>query len=215
MGIWKVSKDGDDILLFEKGKNIETFNFLRQQLKTSKHNLCLADYIGEGGDYMGAFVCTAGIDIEKKLDEFVKDLDDYSSILLKSLADRLAEALTEFMHEKVRKEIWGYAKIENYTNDDLIKEKYDGIRPAPGYTACPDHTEKLKIFKILDAERIGVNLTENMSMYPNATVSGYYFSYPGSKYFSVGKIQDDQLQDYAKRKKMTLNETEKWLRSNI
>ena len=215
LGIWKVSKDGDDILLFEKGKNIETFNFLRQQLKTSKHNLCLADYIGEGGDYMGAFVCTAGIDIEKKLDEFVKDLDDYSSILLKSLADRLAEALTEFMHEKVRKEIWGYAKIENYTNDDLIKEKYDGIRPAPGYTACPDHTEKLKIFKILDAERIGVNLTENMSMYPNATVSGYYFSYPGSKYFSVGKIQDDQLQDYAKRKKMTLNETEKWLRSNI
>jgi 5-methyltetrahydrofolate--homocysteine methyltransferase len=119
------------------------------------------------------------------------------------------------MHEKVRKDIWGYATKENYNNNDLIKEKYDGIRPAPGYTACPDHTEKTKIFKILDAERIGVSLTENMSMYPNATVSGYYFSYPESKYFSVGKIQDDQLEDYSKRKKMTLKETEKWLRSNI
>ena len=214
IGIWNAENKGDDIVLLENGKNIERFNFLRQQLKTSKHNLCLADYI-DNDDYMGVFVCTAGIDIENQLNVFKKDLDDYNSILLKSLADRLVEALTEYIHEKVRKDIWGYSSMENYNNDDLIKEKYSGIRPAPGYTACPDHTEKIKIFKILNAERIGVSLTENMSMYPNATISGYYFSYPESKYFSIGKIQDDQLADYAKRKNITLNEAEKWLRSNI
>ena len=119
------------------------------------------------------------------------------------------------MHEKVRTEIWGYSSNENYQNDDLIKEKYDGIRPAPGYTACPDHIEKLKIFKLLDAEKIGVSLTESMAMYPNATVSGYYFSHPESKYFSVGKIQNDQVEDYSKRKKQTVEETQKWLSQNI
>ena len=164
---------------------------------------------------MGAFVCTAGLDIEQQLEIFETDLDDYNSILLKSLADRLAEALTEYMHEKVRKEIWGYSSNENYVNTELIQEKYNGIRPAPGYTACPDHSEKLKIFKLLNAEKIGVSLTKSMAMYPNATVSGYYFSHPESKYFSVGKIQDDQVKDYAKRKNKTINEIEKWLRSNI
>ena len=215
VGIWEAKKVGDDVVILENGEIIETFNFLRQQAKKTKNNLCLADYISEKNDFMGAFVCTAGLEIEKQLEIFKNDLDDYNSILLKSLADRLAEALTEYMHEKVRAEIWGYSSNENYQNDDLIKEKYDGIRPAPGYTACPDHIEKLKIFKLLDAEKIGVSLTESMAMYPNATVSGYYFSHPESKYFSVGKIQNDQVEDYSKRKKQTVEETQKWLSQNI
>ncbi|HJM16504.1 MAG TPA: vitamin B12 dependent-methionine synthase activation domain-containing protein, partial [Flavobacteriales bacterium] len=215
VGIWEAKQEGDDVIISKNGEQIECFNFLRQQSKKTKNNLCLSDYISPEKDYMGAFVCTAGLAIEKQLEVFEKDLDDYNSILLKSLADRLAEALTEYMHEKVRKEIWGYSSNENYTNNDLIKEQYNGIRPAPGYTACPDHTEKLKIFKLLNAEQIGVVLTESMAMYPNATVSGYYLSHPESKYFSVGKIQDDQIADYAKRKNKSINEIEKWLRSNI
>ena len=215
VGVWEAKQDGDDVVLSENGKKVETFHFLRQQSKKTKNNLCLSDYISPIKDYMGAFVCTAGLDIENQLSVFEKDLDDYNNILLKSLADRLAEALTEYMHEKVRKEIWGYSSSENYRNDELIKEEYNGIRPAPGYTACPDHTEKLKIFKLLNAEEIGVSLTESMAMYPNATVSGYYFSHPNSKYFSVGKIQDDQILDYSKRKNKSTKEIEKWLRSNI
>ena len=215
VGIWEAKQEGDDVIISESGEKIETFNFLRQQSKKSKNNLCLSDYISPVKDYMGSFVCTAGLGIENQLEVFEKDLDDYNNILLKSLADRLAEALTEYMHEKVRKEIWGYSSSEDYSNKDLIKEEYNGIRPAPGYTACPDHTEKLKIFKLLNAEKIGVSLTVNMAMYPNATVSGYYFSHPNSKYFSVGKIQDDQIEDYAKRKNNSTKEIEKWLRSNI
>jgi 5-methyltetrahydrofolate--homocysteine methyltransferase len=215
VGIWEAKQEGDDVFLSENGEQIECFNFLRQQSKKTKNNLCLSDYVSPKKDYMGAFVCTAGLEIENQLEVFEKDLDDYNNILLKSLADRLAEALTEYIHEKVRKEIWGYASTENYSNNDLIKEEYHGIRPAPGYTACPDHTEKLKIFKLLNAEQIGVSLTESMAMYPNATVSGYYFSHPNSKYFSVGKIQDDQIADYAKRQNKSTNEIEKWLRSNI
>ena len=215
VGIWEAKKNGDDVILFENGDIKETFHFLRQQSKKKKNNLCLADYISPNKDFIGAFVCTAGLDIEKQLEIFKEDLDDYNSILLKSLADRLAEALTEYIHEKVRKEIWGYSSAENMNNDDLIKEKYHGIRPAPGYTACPDHTEKMKIFKLLSAEKIGVNLTESMAMYPNATVSGYYFSHPESKYFSVGKIQNDQIEDYSRRKKQNIEETRKWLRQNI
>ena len=165
---------------------------------------------------MGAFACTAGIGIENQLLKFEKEFDDYNIILLKAIADRLAEALTEYMHEKIRKDIWGYAKEENYNNEELIDEIYDGIRPAPGYTACPDHTEKLKIFSLLQAEKnIGISLTESMAMMPNSSVSGYYFAHPSSKYFTVGKIQDDQIEDYSKRKNMSINEVEKWLRSNI
>ncbi|MDG2265929.1 MAG: vitamin B12 dependent-methionine synthase activation domain-containing protein, partial [Candidatus Marinimicrobia bacterium] len=215
IGIWEAQQVGDDIILSENGEEIEYFNFLRQQSKKKNNNLCLSDYVSPIKDYMGAFFCTAGLEIEKQLEIFEKDLDDYNSILLKSIADRLVEALTEYMHEKVRKEIWGYASEEKLGNDDLIKEKYHGIRPAPGYTACPDHIEKLKIFKLLDAEKIGVSLTESMAMYPNATVSGYYFSHPESKYFSVGKIQNDQVEDYSKRKKQTVEETQKWLSQNI
>ena len=156
------------------------------------------------------------MEIEKQLAIFDGDQDDYNSIMLKAIADRLAEALTEYMHERIRKEIWGYAAAEQFGNEDLIAEEYRGIRPAPGYTACPDHTEKLKIFELLDVKnKIGVTLTESMAMSPNATVSGYYFAHPQAKYFSVGKVQDDQIADYAKRKNMSEDQVIKWLRSNI
>ena len=221
IGVWKANSDGDDILLKnEKDEIIEKFCTLRQQSIKSNNNLALSDYIAPETsaiqDYIGSFVCTAGLGIEKQLSIFENEYDDYNIILLKAIADRLAEALTEYMHEKIRKEIWGYSSDEVFSNNDLIDEKYNGIRPAPGYTACPDHTEKLKIFKLLNAEEnIGVSLTESMAMLPNSSVSGYYFSHPSSKYFTVGKIQDDQINDYAKRKKMSNNEVEKWLRSNI
>ena len=220
IGIWEAKSDGDDVHLFENDKKIATYNFLRQQAKKSKANRCLADFIAPISqakkDYIGSFVCTAGLGIEKQLAVFDRDQDDYNSIMLKAIADRLAEALTEYMHERVRKEIWGYAADEQLMNNDLIAEKYRGIRPAPGYTACPDHTEKLKIFELLDAKKnIGVSLTESMAMNPNATVSGYYFSHPDAKYFSVGKVQDDQILDYAKRKDMSKEKALKWLRSNI
>jgi len=218
--VWQANSVGDDVHLSENGKQIATYNFLRQQGKKTKTNRCLADFVApltsKKQDYMGSFVCTAGLGIEKQLAVFDKENDDYSSIMLKAIADRLAEALTEYMHEKIRKEIWGYAADEQFKNEDLIKEEYKGIRPAPGYTACPDHTEKLKIFELLDAEKsIGVSLTESMAMSPNASVSGYYFAHSEAKYFSVGKVQDDQIVDYAKRKNMSVEEVEKWLRSNI
>ncbi|MAU35952.1 MAG: methionine synthase [Flavobacteriales bacterium] len=220
IGIWEANSEGDDVHLFENDKQIATYNFLRQQAKKSKANRCLADFITPISqvkkDYVGSFVCTAGLGIEKQLAVFDRDQDDYNSIMLKAIADRLAEALTEYMHERVRKEIWGYAPDEQLMNNDLIAEKYRGIRPAPGYTACPDHTEKLKIFELLNAKKnIGVSLTESMAMNPNATVSGYYFSHPDAKYFSVGKVQDDQILDYAKRKDMSKEKVLKWLRSNI
>jgi 5-methyltetrahydrofolate--homocysteine methyltransferase len=220
IGVWQANSVGDDVHLFENGKQISTYNFLRQQGKKGKANRCLADFVApltsSTQDYMGSFVCTSGLGIEKQLAVFEKDHDDYNSIMLKAIADRLAEALTEYMHEKIRKEIWGYAGDEQFKNEDLIKEEYKGIRPAPGYTACPDHTEKLKIFELLDAEKsIGVSLTESMAMSPNATVSGYYFAHAEAKYFSVGKVQDDQIADYAKRKNMSVAQVEKWLRSNI
>ena len=220
IGVWQANSDGDDVHLFENGKQISTYNFLRQQGKKSKSNRCLADLVAPltsgRKDYMGSFVCTAGLGIEKQLAVYEKDHDDYNSIMLKAIADRLAEALTEYMHEKIRKAIWGYAADEQFENKDLIKEEYKGIRPAPGYTACPDHTEKLKIFELLNAEKsINVSLTESMAMSPNASVSGYYFAHADAKYFSVGKVQDDQIEDYAKRKNMSVEQVEKWLRSNI
>ena len=163
-------------------------------------------------DFIGAFALTTGIGIEKKLKEFEKKHDDYSSIMLKALADRLAEAFSELMHLRVRKEFWGYAKDENISNEDLIHEKYQGIRPAPGYPAQPDHTEKKIIFDLLEAEKnTGITLTESMAMFPTAAVSGLYFAHPESHYFGVGKIKKDQVEDYARRKGMSLEETEKWL----
>lgn len=179
-------------------------------------NLALSDYIApkDSGvnDYIGGFAVTAGIGIEALLEKYEKDHDDYNSILIKAIADRLAEAFAECMHEKVRKEYWGYASDESFDNEALIKEEYAGIRPAPGYPACPDHTEKSILFKLLDPNcRTGIALTESFAMYPASSVSGMYFSHPDSKYFGLGKIEKDQVVDYAKRKNMTVEEVEKWL----
>lgn len=190
---------------------------LRQQSQKASNlaNYCLSDFVAplETGqtDYIGGFAVTAGIGIEALLDKYEKDHDDYNSIMVKALADRLVEALAELMHERVRKEIWGYAKNETFSNEDLIKESYLGIRPAPGYPACPDHTEKRMLFDLLEAEQLGITLTESYAMYPASSVSGWYFSHPDSRYFPVGKIFKDQVEDYARRKDMPLEEIERWL----
>ncbi|HAD86251.1 MAG TPA: methionine synthase, partial [Rhodospirillaceae bacterium] len=162
------------------------------------------------------FAVTAGLGIESKLAEFKAVHDDYSDILLKALADRLAEAFAERMHERVRKEFWGYATEEELANDELIREKYRGIRPAPGYPACPDHTEKRKLFDLLDAENnTGINLTDSFAMMPASSVSGFYFAHPQSQYFGLGKISKDQVEDYAQRKGMDLEIMERWLAPNL
>lgn len=190
---------------------------LRQQgLKASNlPNYCLSDFVaplGEEVDYVGAFAVTTGLGIEKKLAEFEKDHDDYNGIMLKALADRLAEAFAEYLHEKVRTDYWAYAKDEKLSNEELISEKYEGIRPAPGYPACPDHTEKIRLFELLEVEKhTGISLTESLAMYPASSVSGFYFSHPKSTYYGLGKIAKDQVEDYAKRKGMTVEEVEKWL----
>jgi len=191
---------------------------IRQQMQKSKgeSNIALADYIApkESGieDYIGMFAVTAGIGIEKMIDKFEKEHDDYNSIMIKSIADRLAEAFAEHLHELVRNEHWGYVSDEKFSNEELIKEKYIGIRPAPGYPAQPDHTEKPIIFSLLDVEmNVGIKLTESMAMYPAASVSGLYFSHPKAKYFSVGKIAKDQVLDYHRRKGMSVEEIERWL----
>jgi len=220
LGFWPAQSVGDDIVLFkddERKEKLKVLHQLRQQGKkaTGIPNLSLADFVanGEGkADYVGGFAVTAGLGIEKKLKEFETDHDDYNSILLKALADRLAEAFAERLHQLVRTEFWGYASDEQLDNDSLIKENYQGIRPAPGYPACPDHTEKGTLFELLEAEEIGVNLTESFAMYPAASVSGLYFMHPHSKYFGLGKIERDQLVDYAKRKGKAEAEMEKWLR---
>ena len=161
---------------------------------------------------MGAFCVTAGLGCDEKAKEFEKDHDDYNSIMVKALADRFAEACAERMHERVRKELWGYDASENLSNGELIREKYRGIRPAPGYPACPDHTEKAKLFKLLNVtENIGVDLTDSFAMFPAASVSGWYFGHPESRYFAVGKIGEDQVTDYAERKGMELKDTQRWL----
>lgn len=210
---------GDDIDLMSDGKSFATFHFLRQQNKKAQNlpNFCLADFISPeaGKDYVGMFAVTAGIGLEKLTEKHKANHDDYSDIMTKALADRLAEAFAECLHEKVRKEYWGYAKDENLTSDQLISEEYHGIRPAPGYPACPDHTEKKLLFELLEPEKIGITLTESYAMYPGAAVSGFYFSHIDSKYFGLGKIEKDQVVDYAKRKGMNLAEIEKWLSPNL
>ena len=225
VGIWPANAVGDDIEVYQDESRKELqgkFHQLRQQLKKAQgaNNHCLADYIApkESGvaDYIGGFVVTTGIGIEKHIERFEADHDDYNSIMIKALADRLAEAFTELLHEKVRKEIWGYANDENLSNNDLISEKYKGIRPAPGYPACPDHLEKPTLFKLLNAEaHTGVELTESMAMYPTASVSGWYFAHPDAKYFGVGKIEKDQVREYANRRGMELEVVEKWLGPNL
>jgi 5-methyltetrahydrofolate--homocysteine methyltransferase len=211
----------DDIEIYKdetRTKVIAINHNLRQQTQKAQgaYNMCLSDFVApkESGikDYIGAFVVTAGIGIEKWIEKFEKEHDDYSSILLKALADRLAEALAEYMHERVRKEHWGYAQNENLDNESLIKEAYQGIRPAPGYPACPDHTEKITLFNLLNAEQnVGVKLTESLAMYPAASVSGWYFAHPKAQYFGLGKIEKDQVEDLAKRKEQSIQIIEKWL----
>jgi 5-methyltetrahydrofolate--homocysteine methyltransferase len=204
---------------FEIGNKI---HFLRQQGQKASNvpNISLADFVApiETGkaDYIGAFAVTAGIGIEKLIEKFEKDHDDYNSIMIKAIADRLAEAFAELMHERVRKEFWGYDRKEKLSNEELIDEKYQGIRPAPGYPACPDHTEKRILFDLLDAEsKINIQLTESFAMYPASSVSGWYFSHPQAKYFGLGKIAKDQVEEYAKRKGMSVEETERWLAPNL
>lgn len=221
VGLFPVQREGDDVIIDPDYTNGDpyTFHFLRQQGKKGKGvpNRSLVDYIHpKKQDYFGAFAVTAGLNIEKKLEEFQKDGDDYNDIMLKAMADRLAEAAAEFLHEKVRKELWGYAKDENLDNDALVKEEYTGIRPAPGYPACPEHSEKKTLFALLEAEsRIGIRLTDSFAMYPTSSVSGFYFGHPESKYFGLGKIGEDQVEDYARRKGVSKEQAEKWLAPNL
>lgn len=221
VGIFAAGKVGDDdVAVYSSEARSEvlcTLNFLRQQAEKGKgqSNASLADFV-QSTDYIGAFVVTAGIGVEDLAHSYEKNLDDYNSILLKALADRLAEAFAEALHQKVRRDIWGYDLRERKTNKELIDEDYLGIRPAPGYPACPDHTEKLKLFKLLNPEtNIGVSLTESLAMRPAASVCGYYFAHPESQYFGLGKISKDQVEDYAKRKGMEVEEVEKWLAPNL
>jgi len=221
LGIFPANAIGDDIEVYaeESGKDVQTtFRMLRQQSekRAGQPNKSLADYVApkESGlmDYMGGFAVTTGIGIEKLLDRFEKEHDDYNSIMTKALADRLAEAFAEWLHEQVRKKYWGYAAGEQFANEELIKETYQGIRPAPGYPACPDHTEKQTLFNLLNVEKhTGIKLTESFAMFPASSVSGFYFAHPKSSYFSVGKIQRDQVEDYAQRKGMSITECERWL----
>jgi 5-methyltetrahydrofolate--homocysteine methyltransferase len=223
-GIFPANQINDDDieLTDENGKPLQTFLTLRQQSQKTKGapNIALADFIApkESGkiDYMGAFCVTTGFGVDEWAAEFEKDLDDYNSIMVKALADRFAEAFAEYLHEKVRKEIWGYSSDENLSTEEMISEDYKGIRPAPGYPACPDHLEKPTIWKLLNVEKeIGVTLTESMAMWPASSVSGYYFGNPESKYFGLGKIKEDQVVDYAKRRNVPTDYAMKWLNPNI
>jgi 5-methyltetrahydrofolate--homocysteine methyltransferase len=215
LGFWPAQARGDDILVFDAdGMQIAVLHTLRQQLakREGRNNIALADFIApEGEDYIGAFAVTAGIGEDVIAERFKRANDDYSAILVKALADRLAEAFAERLHQRVRKEFWGYAADENLSGEQLIAEQYRGIRPAPGYPAQPDHTEKGTVFRLLKAERIGVKLTESFAMWPGAAVCGLYFSHPQSAYFGVGKIERDQVEDYARRKGWNIAEAERWL----
>ena len=224
-GIFPANQINDDDILIQPTTNNEqpiTFLTLRQQSQKTKGapNIALADFIAPNDsgktDYMGAFCVTTGFGVDEWAAEFEKDLDDYNSIMVKALADRFAEAFAEYLHEKIRKEIWGYAAHENLSTEAMIEEIYEGIRPAPGYPACPDHLEKPTIWKLLNVEQeIGVTLTESMAMWPASSVSGYYFGNPESKYFGLGKIKEDQVIDYAKRRSVSTDVAMKWLNPNI
>ena len=225
VGLFPANSVGDDVEVYADERRAEvmtTLSFLRQQKgkPAGQAHECLADFIAPKSsgvpDHIGCFVVTTGLGIDEHVARFEKSHDDYSSIMLKALADRLAEAAAEHFHEKVRRELWGYAAQESLTNTQLIREEYLGIRPAPGYPACPDHTEKAKLFSLLDAEKnTGVRLTESFAMFPTAAVSGWYFAHPDSHFFAVGKIDRDQVEDYAGRKGMTVEEIERWLSPNL
>jgi 5-methyltetrahydrofolate--homocysteine methyltransferase len=221
IGFWPANAVGDDIRLFtgeSRTETLATFHGLRQQLskRDGRPNLCLSDFVAPSdtglADYVGGFVVTAGLEEVRIAEKFERANDDYRSILVKALADRIAEAFAERMHERVRREFWGYAPHESHSPDDLIREAYDGIRPAPGYPAQPDHTEKETLFRLLEAERrIGVRLTESYAMWPGSSVSGLYIAHPESYYFGVAKVERDQVEDYAARKGMSVVEVERWL----
>ncbi len=220
VGIFPAKSETDDIIIYDENRNkVININYnLRQQIKKveGQPNLCLSDFVSPNNDdYIGSFAVTTGIGIEKWIHKFEQEHDDYSSIMLKALCDRLAEAFAEKLHQIVRKEIWGYNMEENFTNEELIEESYIGIRPAPGYPACPDHTEKINLFSMLDVESIGIKLTENLAMYPASSVSGWYFSHDKSKYFGLGKITEEQIKDISERKKYPYEEMEKWLSGNL
>jgi 5-methyltetrahydrofolate--homocysteine methyltransferase len=214
LGFWKAQKTDADTVTIKHQPSTINLEFLRQQIKKAEGqpNLSLADFISPKQDYMGAFSVTIQ-GIEKHIKNFEANHDDYNKIILQALADRLAEAFAELLHKKTRTDFWGYEKDEQLTNEQLIKEEYTGIRPAPGYPACPDHTEKYKLFDLLGGEEAtGIHLTESLAMYPASSVCGWYFANPQSKYFGVGKIEKDQLQDYAKRKGMNIDDATRWLR---
>jgi 5-methyltetrahydrofolate--homocysteine methyltransferase len=219
VGLWPAQSIGDDIRVYnEQGGELAVINCLRQQVEkpAERPDFCLADFIAphDSGrkDWFGAFAVTTGLGCEQRARAFEAAHDDYNAILLKSLADRFAEAFAECLHAKVRKELWGYAGFENISNEDLIDEAYQGIRPAPGYPACPDHTTKTTLFRLLNAsENCDMHLTEGLAMSPAASVCGMYFSHPDSQYFVVGRIGKEQVEDYAHRRGLTIHEAERWL----
>jgi 5-methyltetrahydrofolate--homocysteine methyltransferase len=218
VGFWPASSNNADTIIVKSGKAEVKLESLRQQLKKAvgQPSYSLSDFVRPqdlgGDDYMGAFAVTIH-GAREHIDRFASQHDDYNKILVQVLADRLVEAFAECLHEKVRKEYWGYAKEEQLSTEQLVREEYKGIRPAPGYPACPDHTEKIKLFSLLNVkENIGIHLTESLAMDPPASVCGWYFAHPKSHYFGLGKIGRDQLEDYAKRKGMPLEEAERWLR---
>ncbi len=224
VGFWPANADGDDVVLYagdNRSEELTRVHFLRQQVqkREGRANDCLADFVAPVGtkpDWFGGFAVTTGHGIEEHLARFKAAHDDYNDILLKALADRLAEAFAERMHERVRKEFWGYAADENLTNEELIKERYQGIRPAPGYPACPDHSEKPELFRLLEAEsEAGIKLTESFAMMPTAAVSGYYFAHPEAHYFGVGKVGEDQVADYAERRSVDTDQIKRWIRPNL
>jgi 5-methyltetrahydrofolate--homocysteine methyltransferase len=225
LGIFPANASGDDVEVYAsevRREPLTTVNFLRQQKgkPPGQPHECLADYVAPAAsgvrDYFGAFAVTAGLGIEAHVARFERAHDDYSAIMLKALADRLAEAAAEHFHERVRRELWGYAADEALTNEQLLREEYRGIRPAPGYPACPDHTEKAKLWQLLDAERnAGILLTDSYAMYPTAAVSGWYIAHPQAHYFALGKIDRDQVEDYARRKGWTLAQAQRWLAPSL
>jgi 5-methyltetrahydrofolate--homocysteine methyltransferase len=217
-GFWPAGRNGDDVRVFKDASRIETltqFHGLRQQISKGsqdKPNFCISDFCAPTDDYIGGFAVTAGLGESAKSKAFEEAGDDYNSILFKALCDRLAEAFAEHLHQRVRREFWGYAPDETASGDELIAEKYAGIRPAPGYPAQPDHTEKAALFNILDVTKeTGIELTQSFAMHPASSVSGIYFSHPDSVYFGVGKIEKDQVEDYARRKEMSVEDVERWL----
>src|SRR5689334_16029383 len=225
IGFFPANAVGDDVEVYTDETRTEVLTTLHNLRQQGEHrqgipNRSLGDFVAPKDtgldDYVGAFAVTAGLGGQDKIAEFKADNDDYSAILLESLADRLAEAFAERMHERVRKEFWGYQPDEHLDNDALIGEQYAGVRPAPGYPACPEHTEKETLWSLLDVEaNTGITLTESMAMSPGASVSGWYFSHPDSQYFVVGRLGRDQVQDYAERKGWTLAQAERWLSANL